>query len=168
MPRIKSIAELQPFKSSTVSMRAPKAATSKAPDYVVLTEVEKKTVRRGGKIVNVSTGSKTIYPEPSIFNAANACSMGKGKKQLRACHVELLMLGTKHAPAFGVDPGAYLRLCTKVNDPKAPLVRVRDHQEAQRISKEFCACRKTGKSADACARQIGKSSGRAGARRRRS
>jgi hypothetical protein len=166
--RLKPIDSLARFKSRTVKLAAPKSAAHKAPDYLVLHEPQLRTKTVNGKKVQVKVPARDIYPEPSSMNAANACSMGKGKHQLRAgCHVEFLLLGTKHATARGVAPGAYLQLCQKVHQKNAPLIRVRDHQEALKVSRDYCACaKKKGASTDACARQATGSSGSSAKRRR--
>ncbi len=164
--RLKPIDSLARFKSRSVKLAAPKSAAHKAPDYIVLHEPQLRTKTVNGKKVQVKVPARDIYPEPSSVNAANACSMGKGKHQLRpGCHVEFLLLGTKHATARGVEPGAYLQLCGKVHQKDAPLVRVRDHQEALRVSREYCACTKKGGSAESCSRKLG--GGRSSARDKR-
>lgn len=155
--RLRPIDDLKRFKSSTLKLVVPKSASHKAPDYVVLHEPQLRTRTVKGKKVQVKVPARDIFPEPSAMNAANACSMGKGKHQLRpGCHVEFLLLGTKHATARGVPPGAYLQLCGKVHQKDAPLVRVKDHQEALKVSRAYCACKKKGASAEACARQAAK------------
>lgn len=165
--RIKPINALSNWKSGKLSLARPKTS-EKVPDYLVFESTEKKTVGRGGKAVQVPQAKKTIYPEPSVVNR-DVCSTsggttGRTKITLRDCHVELVMLGTKHAPAAGVKPGAYLRLCSKVGQENAPLIPVKDHREAQAKSKAFCACKKKTKNVDACVREAKSLSG---ARRRR-
>ena len=163
--RIRSIDSLKSFRSKQSALRVPKSASSKAPDYIVMHEDQLRT--KGGK--NVRVPARDIYPEPSAISKANTCTMGKGKAQLRpGCHVEFLLLGIKHATARGVEPGAYLQLCAKVHQLDAPLVRVKDHQEALKISRDYCRCTKRGSSPDACARKLGGGdrSANAAARRR--
>jgi hypothetical protein len=165
--RIKPISALSNWNASKLSLQQPKTST-KVPDYLAFESTEKKTVSKGGKAVQVPQSKKTIYPEPSIVSR-DVCQTsggvhGRAKITLRDCHVELIMLGTKHAPAAGVKPGAYLRLCSKVNQQDAPLIPVTDHRDAQRKSKAFCACKKKTKNVEACVREAKSLSG---ARRRR-
>lgn len=152
--RIRSIDALQSFSSRKQSLRVPKSAAHKAPDYVVLHEPQLRSKKVGGKTVSVKVPARDIYPEPSVINPNTICQMGKGKKELRAgCHVEFVLLGEKHATKAGVKPGAYLRFCTRVGQTDAPLRRVRDHQDALKTSKEYCACAKA-EGAASCARRI--------------
>src|SRR3990172_4227390 len=101
MPRIKPIGSLSNWKSGQLLLRQPKVAAHKAPDYVVFEATEKRTVSKGGKAVQVPQARKTIYPEPSIW-PKQVCQTsggtgGKAKIVLRDCHVELAMVGSKHA-----------------------------------------------------------------------
>lgn len=160
MPRLRAIADLSRYRGRKRVLSRPKSAAGKAPDYVTFTAVEKKTVTKGGKKVNVAAGSREIYPEPATLAERNVCAMGKGKVGLRGCHVELVLLGTKHAPAAGKKPGAYLRFCTAPNQKDAPLVRVTNHSQALEMSRAFCACKKT-KDAAACVPKNGLDGARA-------
>lgn len=155
MARIRSIDSLKSFRGKKIALRVPKSASHKAPDYLVLHEEQKRTKVVKGKKVTVTVPARDIYPEPSVISAASVCTMGKGKHQLRpGCHVEFVLLGTKHATEAGVTPGAYLRLCSSVGQKDAPLRKVSDHQEALRVSREYCACTKSSKDTAACARKV--------------
>lgn len=166
--RIKPIGSLSSWKAGRLTLAQPKTS-AKVPDYLAFESAQKRTVSKGGKAVQVPQPKTTIYPEPSIVGRdvcqTSGGKTGRAKITLRDCHVELIMLGTKHAPAAGVKPGAYLRLCTKVGQQDAPLIPVKDHRDAQAKSKAYCACKKT-KSAESCAREA-KSKSLSGPRRRR-
>lgn len=166
--RIKPIGSLSSWKSGRLTLQQPKT-TARVPDYLAFEAAQKRTVSKGGKVVQVPQAKTTIYPEPSIVGRdvcqTSGGKTGRAKVTLRDCHVELIMLGKKHAPAAGVEPGAYLRLCSKVGQQDAPLIRVKDHRDAQAKSKAYCACKKT-KSVEACVREA-KGKGLSGARRRR-
>lgn len=150
MPRIRDIKSLTSFRGRKQVLSRPKAASNKAPDYVAFEATEHRTVTRGGKKVNVPIERGMVYPEPAMLSEKNICAMGKGKVGLRTCHVELVLLGKKHAPPLGKEPGAYLRFCSTANQKDAPLVRVHDHAEAQRVATSYCECKRKGGKPAAC------------------
>lgn len=109
--------------------------------------------RRGRDPDLVSGG---VYPEPNVNRACVAPKKrdksGKEVKQpMRDCHLELSFLGAKHAKKAGVEPGIYVRACEREKEVGV-LVPVKDHVEAERVAREICACRRSGKTTKACAK----------------
>ena len=73
-------------------------------------------------------------------------AINKGKKQLRSCHVELILR----------NDGPALRACTDWGK-EGVLIPVKDHKDAQTKSQTFCECRKGGGTAAQCATEVGAS-----------
>jgi hypothetical protein len=138
--------KMQAWKSQRRNARIPDAlrrTRDLAPDYQVPV-VEQRIAHKGGQS-GTYVEAAPVYAE---VQSTNACTT------TRACPIELAFLGAKHATAAGVKPGVYLRLCA---GPKvtAGLIPVKDHREAMKIAKAFCACKKAGDSVDSCMRKSG-------------
>lgn len=80
----------------------------------------------------------------------------KPMQKLRPCHIELVLIGKgKVAQRYGnPPPGAYLRACSTWAG-KVTLIPVKDHDDAMKKSKAFCACRKKSP-ADVCTAKVSK------------
>jgi len=145
MPRLRPIKSLSSWKTSTIRTDGLpselQVGRRKVPDYRV-----------------VKTKRGEVYPESPI----KPCSAKQAK---RKCHAQLVFLGRKGALRFGVNPGAYLRMCT-TQGKTGYVVPVSNHREASRIARKFCECREAGGTRVKCARQVGAEK-KVGRRRRR-
>lgn len=93
-------------------------------------------------------GGSELVPVSLVPATGNVCPGGAKK-----CQTQLITSST--------SDGFAVRLCTGVK--KGVEVPVRTALEAQRVSQQYCACRRTKKDAVACARQTASPSERPGA-----
>jgi hypothetical protein len=133
--------------------RAPRSVTMKvwrvskpSPDIVR----QKRTVVEPGEERTV-----TKWVQPGKKGALKPCRLPKTKtgvpKPMRQCHVELDWVNEKEAARIGTKPGPHLRFCGGKAKEPAPMVRVKDHREAQELSDDFCACVEKTKNKKQCA-----------------
>lgn len=147
----------RPLKS--VTMKAWRVGKP-APDIVR----EKRTVVEPGLEKTV-----TKWVQPGKKGALKPCRLPKSKtgvpKPMRACHVELDWVNEKEAARLGTKPGPHLRFCGMSPKQPAPMVRVKDHREAQELSDDFCACVAKTKDKKQCALDMAGAFSKRGSRR---
>lgn len=110
--------------------------------------------------------TERVRPEVAIDKPCQRKPGKSGKKELRACHVELAFIGDAMGASKRLKPGAYLRACSAFGK-EGVLIPVNGYKDALAKSAAYCACLGgENKKAAACARSIG-SRGQLGRARRR-
>ncbi len=161
IPRMMAPEALQPWDSGMRPLQARFVGRKTAPDYLV----ERVSVPNPPSDSGVrQSGSREVQILPEAKSqSGEVCTRAeskanKGRHELRKCHVELIFAGKKMAkgnPKKGIEPikpGAYLRACTAWGKPGI-MIPVKDHEDAQKVSKTFCACRARGHTAESCAKR---------------
>lgn len=157
---------LQSIRTANVRVPMPVSESARAPDLV-------RERRRFPESVKLKLKQGAIVTEPSqLFMERQANRVvvggaapstkgvcrppGKRGKGKRACLVELTWINRADARRLGTATGPNLRLCSMVKQ-KGMLIPVQNHQEANRLSRQFCECvgdEGTPKRRTQCAKQL--------------
>jgi len=119
-------------------------------------------VSKGPALVLSTVGGRKLIP--GVADAAAPCKEATKGSGLRPCHYELRFFNAEAAEEKGLPgPGPYMRICGKEPGKPGVLYPVATPEEAQALLKQHCDCKKGGKDAETCQKQLKTPAGFGGA-----